>query len=48
MTVAPAIPAVRRRHSKEVNTVTRRYVSGLDLYDSLETNSIEAQVNSSG
>jgi hypothetical protein len=38
LTGAPAIHAVRRSRFKEVNTMTRRNVSGVDLYDSLETN----------
>jgi hypothetical protein len=38
MTGARAIHAVRRSRFKEVNTMTRRNVSGVDLYDSLETN----------
>jgi hypothetical protein len=38
VTGAPAIHALHRRRFKEVNTMTRRNVSGVDLYDSLETN----------
>jgi hypothetical protein len=38
MTSAAAIQALHRSRFKEVNTMTRRNVSGVDLYDSLETN----------
>jgi len=38
MTGARAVYAVHRRRFKEVNTMTRRIVRGVDLYDSLETN----------
>jgi hypothetical protein len=38
MTGGPADHAVHRSRSKEVNTMPRRNVSGVDLYDSLETN----------
>jgi hypothetical protein len=48
MTGAADDPAVHRRRFKQVNTMTRRNVGGAGLYDSLEANCIEAEVNFSG
>ncbi len=49
MTGAADDLAVHRRRFKQVNTMTRRNVSsGAGLYDSLEMNCIEAEVNFSG
>jgi hypothetical protein len=38
MTGARAFHALHRSRIKEVNTMTRRNVIGVDLYDSLEKN----------